>query len=194
LMRALDQRATQEDRVLTKHADPRIILEEGTFERDRDGNIIIKDMDVIMVPQGSDKEKIGYITWDGKLEAVGKQIERLTEQMLHITQVSRLLLNADKTQAQTGEAFRVQLFPSILKANHIQKSAEKAIRTTVRVAQKLAAQTSGRKFNPSPVTINWGVDLPSNKQSDTQAEVQLVEAGIQTSAQAAQKLKDEKKL
>jgi len=103
-------------------------------------------------------------------------------------------LNADKTQAQTGEAFKVQLFPSILKATHIQKSLEKPVRSTIRVAQKLAALSSGRKFNPSPVTIKWGVDLPSNNQSETQAEVQKVEAGIQTATQAAQKLEERNKL
>lgn len=194
LIRALDNRATQEDRVLSKHADPRIILEEGTFERDSDGNVVIRDLDVIMVPQGSDKEKLGYITWDGKLEAVGNQIDRLIEQQLHISQVSRLLLNADKTQAQTGEAFKVQLFPSILKATHIQKSMEAPIRTSVRVAQKLASVSGSRRFNPSPVTIKWGVDLPENIQSQTQAEVQKIESGIQTADEAKKKLEEQDQL
>ncbi len=194
LIRTLDQRATQEDRVLTKHADPRMILEEGTFERDANGNLIIEDIDVILVPQGSDKNQLGYITWDGKLEAVGNQIQRLIEQQLHITQVSRLLLNADSTQAQTGEAFKVQLFPSILKATQIQKSLEKPLRAMVSVAQKLSFSSStGRKFNPSPVVIKWGVDLPENTQSETQAEVQKVEAGIQTIEEAGRKL-DAKKI
>ena len=194
LIRTLDQRATQEDRVLTKHADPKLILEEGTFERDADGNLLIHETDVIMVPQGSDKDKLGYITWDGKLEAVDRQINRLVEQQLHITQVSRLLLNADKTQAQTGEAFKVQLFPSILKATTIQKSLEAPIRAAIRTAQKLANATSGRKFTPSPVKIKWGVDLPSNIQSDVQAEVQAVEAGLKTSQEARRALDEKKEL
>jgi CRISPR/Cas system CMR subunit Cmr4 (Cas7 group RAMP superfamily) len=194
LIRALDMRATQEDRVLTKHADPRIILEEGTFDRDVDGNVIIKDIDIIMVPQGSDKEKIGYLTWNGELEAVDKQIQRLIEQQLHITQVSRLLLNADKTQAQTGEAFKVQLFPSILKAEHIQTEMLKPILTTMRVAQKLSGKSGGRSFSPASIRVDWGVDLPENIQSKVQAEVQKVEAGIQTTEEAKKNLDDDKKL
>lgn len=187
LIEMLDRRTSQEDRVLTKHADPKLMLTEGMVERDENGNIIISDLDVILTREGTDKDQIGYIEWDGKLESVDLQLKRIVEWMLHITQTSRLLMNADATQAQTGLAVMAQLLPSIIKARQIQKSLENPLRTTVRVAQKLSSQT-GRNFTASPVNIEWGVELPTDLQAMVQAETMAVSAGIKTAEEAREKL------
>lgn len=183
LQRELDQRSTQEARVLTKHADPKLVLQEGTFETDENGNTVIRDLDILMIPEGQEKDKIGYMTWDAQLGPVQASIERLVEHQLHISQVSRLLLNADKTQAQTGLAVLAQLLPTLMKAEGIQRELEAPLRTTIRVAQKLSS-ASGRTFTPSPVKIDWGIKLPTDMQAVVQAQVMALQSGITTPEEA----------
>lgn len=195
LMAALDRRATQEDRVLAKHADPKLLLPAELIERDANGNPVVPvdKLDVIVTSPGQDKDKMGYLTWDGKLDHVREAKKWLVEMALHNTQVSRLLLNADNTQAQTGVAVMGQLLPSIIKAEQLQKEIEGPLRTMLRVAQK-RARVVGRNFAPSRVSIEWGINLPVDIQSLVQANVMMVQAGLKTPQEAKETIEVREKL
>lgn len=183
---ALDRRATQEDRVLSKHADPKLILDAGAIDRDERGNVILSDLDVILKPSGSDVEMLGYVTWDGKLDAVSSQIDRLTKSIYTSTGISTVFLAGAETQsrAETGLAFIGQILPTIFKVEGTQKELEGPMKDIARKIVKLA-NANGKKVPMSNLNIDsWGIRLPMDVQSMVNSEVQLVAAGIKTPQEA----------
>lgn len=184
---ALDERTTQENRILTKHADPKLLIRQDMVNENPDGSITIKDLDVLKIPVGTTlREAVGYAEFDGKLEHVDRSISRLRESMLIQTGVAPLLVGAGGPQdrAETGLAVVSKLLPTLFRVDGIQKELEGPLINALMGAQKLSS-VIGSSFTPSPVRIEeWGVKLPMDLQTIVATEIQQVQAEIKTPAEA----------
>ncbi len=180
--------------MLSKHAEPKLIIDENVIETDANGNIVISNLDVIIKPQGGDKDVLGYVTWDGKLDAVDRQKKALQRSMLSSTGTSPLLLATDgQDRAETGAAVVSKLLPTLFRVEGIQRELEKPLKDLIRRTMKLVAATSNRSLSISPVKIeDWGVKLPMDLQTIVQTEALQVQAGIKTPEEAKESIERKK--
>jgi hypothetical protein len=183
LLSAINDRITQIDYILWKHADPTAY---GPDIDDGSGNLRFGGK---YIPLTENDPTPGYMTWDGRLDAAFKELEYLLGLVFQISETpdwlfgTSLIGDGNKvggTSHTTNAAIKSRFMPILSKVNRIRAHVDKAIREAIYDAQllELFANRDNREFEPyEPIypTINWKSGIPKDEKEE--AEVMSLRTG-----------------
>jgi hypothetical protein len=154
---ALENRISQEDEVLEKHARPKLIVGPGLL--DNEGRVQLEDFDVIEIdPAVMEKAvKPEYLTWDMQINAIQHAIDKLEEYFFITTETSPASfgLERDGSQVESARALRFKAHRTVNKVEDRRDEWSDAIRAIFRIAQKMEEAKGTPEYAPSRVTIRW---------------------------------------
>jgi hypothetical protein len=184
---ALNNRLTKTDNILDKHSDPILMVPPGVL--DEKGQVRKKSLGVIEVGEG-DTGKPEYIVWDASLENAFKEIEKLTEYMYMIGEISPDILGMGQGMSDSGRALKFKLMRTIAKAARKKLYYNIAIKELVYVAQLLAKahsiQVDGVTLKGDAVVpeLEWADGLPMDNLEQVDLEIKKVDAGLRSKRDA----------
>ena len=119
-----------------------------------------------------------YMTWDGKLEAAEKQIDRLIELIFYISETSPAAFGMDKLSAQeSGAALKKRLMRTLAKVNRKKLYADPAIKDVLEIAQMLDVEWAGGSYEVERPTITWADGLPDDPKEEAEIVGMRVQNG-----------------
>ncbi len=175
LILALENRLSQEDEVLDKHARPKLIVGPGVLDEEAKTNLA--DFDVIEVePDILEKAvKPEYLTWDMQMGAIQHEIEKLEEYLFITSETSPASfgLERDGSQVESARALRFKAHRTINKVEDVRAEWEPAIQTIYRLAQELevaALEEDGSEdvYEVSPVLVDFGSAIVEDQKSEVE--------------------------
>ena len=120
-------------------------------------------------PVSADGKPPGYLTWDGRLEAAEKHIDRLIELLFYVSETSPAAFGLDKAAVtESGAALKKRLIRTLAKVNRKKIYADPAIKDVLEIAQKLDNEWSGASYTPERPTIKWEDGLPNDPKEETE--------------------------
>jgi len=193
---ALENRLSQEDEVLEKHARPKLIVGPGILNPDARSNLA--DFDVIEIePSILEKAiKPEYLTWDFQVQAIEHEIEKLEEYLFMTTETSPASfgLERDGSQVESARALRFKAHRTVNKVNDRRTAFARGIRNLFRIAQKmeLAALTAdgAETYKRGPVVITWPDPIIEDSDAEVQNYVSRKGAGLVSRVRAVADLDD----
>jgi hypothetical protein len=161
LFLAMENRLTQEDEILERHARPKLIVGPGVIGPDARANLA--DFDVIEIdPSVLERAvKPEYLTWDPKIDAVKHELETLMEFFFMTTETSLASFGMERSgsQVESARALRFKSHRTVSKVQDLRDKLSHAIKRMFRIAQKL--ELAGRAeegldaYKRSPILIQW---------------------------------------
>jgi hypothetical protein len=161
LILALDNRLSQEDEVLEKHARPKLIVGPGVL--DANARVNLADFDVIEIaPDILEKAiKPEYLTWDMQVSAIQHEIEKLEEYLFMTTETSPASfgLERDGSQVESARALRFKAHRTVNKVEDLRVAFDCAIRDLFELAQEMELRAREEDnldaFDPVRVRADW---------------------------------------
>ncbi len=157
LQNALNNRQTQLNDVLDKHADPPMYGDDSYM--DNNGNIVMTGGGGRYFPVVAGGTPPGYLEWQGHLGDVQIELERLYRAILDNTETAAALLGIDKGGTQSGRALMYKLIRSLCMAARKSVYMKNAIYMVVETAQKLKIVwingKEGAKSFEEPPRTEW---------------------------------------
>lgn len=154
--------------VLAKHTDPNMCGDPSCLQQDEKGNYILP-VGGAFFPYQEGSAKPEYLTWDGKLEAAEKQIDRLIELIFYISETSPAAFGMDKVSStESGTALKKRLMRTIAKVNRKKLYADPAIKDVIEIAQMLDVEWGGGKYEVERPTIEWADGLPDDPKEEAE--------------------------
>ena len=135
LQNALNNRQTQLNDVLDKHADPAMAGDASYL--DSNGNLTMSGGGGRFFPITPGEAPPIYLSWDGHLEDTQKEIKRIYTAILDNTETSPALLGKDDGGIQSGRALMYKLIRSLAMAARKAVYMKEAIVDIIITAQKL---------------------------------------------------------
>ncbi|WP_373892780.1 phage portal protein [Virgibacillus sp. CBA3643] len=176
----LNHRTTQVSNVLDIHADPAMWAVSSVF--DDDGNLKRKGNKVYEVDEdseGSVKEPMGYITWDGQLSANFKFIEDIIYKTLHyVSPLAPALYGMDSASQASGRAIQLKSWRTQCKITRSYQYWRTALKKVLYVAQQLQIISGEKSYTPEIPQIELSINMPVDLLENAQAEQLKVEAGL----------------
>ncbi len=183
VLAAINDRLTQIDYILWKHADPVAYgpeVNDGSSAMRFGGVYIPIQKDTDVVP--------GYMTWNSQLEGAFKELDYLLSLVFQLSETPQWLFGSNITQDKggtgtshsDGRAIKMRLLPIESKVDRIKLYLEPALRDVIWLAQELEvyANRGVTPFNPyAPVypTIQWNDPIPRDEKE--LAEIMLIRTG-----------------
>lgn len=206
LQNAINNRTTQLNDTLDKHADPSMYGPDAYL--DANGNLEMSGGGSRYFPVVEGMSPPGYLTWSGHLEEAHKEIMRLYASILENSEVSPALIGNDQGGIESGRALMYKLIRSICMAARKGIYMQNAIKELVRVAQKMRIVwiTGGGVDNPETytlpefddqlfsVSITTRSSIPTDRTVIIADVVKLIDANtltIETAVMIVSKLFDE---
>jgi hypothetical protein len=163
--------------VLAKHTDPNMCGDPVLLQQDEFGNYKLP-MGGKFFPYNEGGAKPEYLTWDGKLEAAEKQIDRLIELIFYISETSPAAFGMDKVSTtESGAALKKRLMRTIAKVNRKKMYADPAIKSALEIAQMMDVEWAGGNYEVEEPTITWEDGLPDDELEQAQVVGQRVKDG-----------------
>lgn len=192
LQNALNNRATQFNDILDKHADPSMygpdsyLDEYGNLEMSGGGSRYFPVVDGMTPP--------GYLTWTGHLLEAHKEIDRIYTAILENSEVSPALIGNDEGGIQSGRALMYKLIRSLCMASRKAVYMREAVKDLYRVAQKMRiVWVDGNgvdnpesydppEFNDQLIDVNVSVrsSIPTDRTATIDDVGKLVDKGLLT--------------
>ena len=182
----LNNRISRISRVLDKHESPKLILPPGLMQYDQEKEawfVKKEDLEAIEI----DPQELGggaaannlprYLTWDAQLEAAFKQIDRILEVAMMMSETSPDVFGLNKGGlAESGRALKFRLIRTLAKINRKKLYFDQALRNVFYAAQYLEAVHAG---GPDPETIDYRIDWRDGLPEDEleQAQVEQIRTG-----------------
>ena len=164
--------------VLAKHTDPNMYGDPSFLEQNEETGRYELSIGGTFFPTPAESNPPGYLTWDGKLEAAEKHIDRLLELLFYISETSPAAFGLDKhSVSESGAALKKRLIRTIAKVNRKKLYADAAIRKALTIAQMLDVEFCGAKYNPEVPSIDWQDGLPDDELEEATIAGQRVENG-----------------
>lgn len=135
LQNALNNRETQLNDVLDKHADPAMAGPDAYL--DENGNLPMSGGGGRYFPVGQGDDNPEYLEWGGHLQDSHREIERLYRAILANTETAAALLGMDEGGVQSGRALMYKLLRSLAMATRKATYMTQAIIDLTTIAQKL---------------------------------------------------------
>ena len=135
LQNALNNRETQLNDVLDKHADPPMYGPSDFL--DANGNLTMSGGGGRYFPVNGESKPPGYMEWGGHLEDCQKEIFRLYKAILDNTETSQSLTGEDSGGISSGRALMYKLIRSLCMAARKREYADQAIIDLIDTAQKM---------------------------------------------------------
>lgn len=190
---AINNRLTKTDNILDKHSDPILAVPSGVL--DENGNINKSAIGMFEMDNETG-QKPEYIVWNANLEAAEKQLDRLTELLMIVAEMAPDSLGLDNKNggvAESGRALKFKLLATIRKRNRKKIYYDQAIKDMLTVCQELSAvhgiTINGKRISePERPTIDWGTGIMRDETEEITNEIQRIDAGISTRADAIARL------
>lgn len=191
----LNVRFTRRAEILDKHSDPLIVgppeLQDEVGDVELGGN-----SKYIPLGQGERaQEVVTYVTWDGQLSAVEKEIDDLIRMFASVAMVdSQALLDvANGSVPASGRAIRLSQMRTQSRVKGKQTTFDRALREVISISTEMASvhgSTIGRiaAVPADSVVLDWSDGLPSDRIDDITEQQAMIDAGVQTRVRAAEVL------
>jgi len=196
LILALENRLTQEDEILERHARPKLIVGPGVL--DPEGRANLADFDVIEIdPSILEKAvKPEYLTWDPKIDAVKHQLETLLEFFFMTTETSPASFGMERSgsQVESARALRFKAHRTINKIEDLRDTLKRAIKALFRIGQKLElavrAEEGMESYERSAIHIHFPDPIIEDHTQDAQDYGALKANGLVSTKRAVADLFD----
>lgn len=186
----LNNRLTKTANILDKHSDPILAVPDGVL--DEQGNV--KKEALQMVELGEDGEVPQYIVWNASLDNAFKEIDKITEYLFMVSEISPDVLGMGKGSVESGRALKMRLIRTISKITRKQRYYTQGLQEVFEICQKLSVNNKGVgvTYMGKRVTSS-GVELVSIQFSDgvvndtieeLDAVVKRLDAGIMSKKSA----------
>lgn len=175
---AIDNRLTKVDNILDKHSDPILAVPPGVI--DDEGKINKEALGMFEVDNevpGFNKPE--YIVWNANLDAAEKEVDRLVDLLLTVSEISPASISInDKSggAAESGRALKFKLLSTIRKSKRKQRYYDQAMKDMLVTAQELA-QAAGVKVGDIDIS---GTERPKITWNDGVINDEVEESEIVT--------------
>ena len=181
-IQALEDRLTQLDYILLKHSDPVMYGPELQPNPGQPQGVTVGGK---YIPLRKEDATPGAITWDGKLEAVFKEIDYLISYIFQMSETPQWLFGTtisgggnaggSGTSHSDGAAIKARFMPILSKVKRIRNGYDKAIRDAIWACFELEKQHgsyTGKDIYPK---IHWKDGIPKNEKEE--AEIMAIRTG-----------------
>lgn len=194
LIYTINDRLTQIDYILWKHADPNsygpALADEG------DGAGLSMGGNYLEVTK--DDATPGYMTWDGQLSAAFTELETLIALVFQLSETPQWLFGTvlgDGNEGGTGTshtdsaALKTRFMPILSKVARIRQQYDRAIRDALYACQLVELEYSqDAAYEPTYPVIKWADGLPRNEKEEAEIEEIKINAGVQDRLSAIKRL------
>lgn len=190
IMLALENRLSQMDEVLDKHARPKLVVGPGLL--DEQGKLAMAEFDVIEVNPDVFEKAVtpSYLTWDMQAAGISSEIEKLEEYLFMTTETSPASfgLERDGSQVESARALRFKAHRTVNKVQDARRELAKGIRAMLRIAQDLELaerkKTRAAGYRPVGIEIRFGDPIVEDQTQEVQDYVMRKQAGLVSAARA----------
>lgn len=192
LQNALNNRETQLNDILDKHADPSMYGPDSYL--DEYGNLEMSGGGSRYFPVVEGMNPPGYLTWSGHLPDSHKEIERIYHAILENSEVSPALVGNDQGGIESGRALMYKLIRSLCMASRKSIYMKTAVSDVIRVTQKLRQVWIVGKGVDNPesyevpdfddvifkITVSSRSSIPTDRTAIINDVAKLVDSGLLT--------------
>ncbi len=178
LFSELNERLSQISEILSKHADPAMIVPQGTLVEGEDGQPQYRvGVDkVFEVMQGELEPK--YLTWDGQLEYAFRELEKVIDLILMKAEIPAVALGVGDagTSGSSGLAIKWRMNSLLAKINRKRQYYDKALKRIFTIAQMLEMDRRNKvDFEPFTPHVKFQDGLPKDEME--QATIMQIRTG-----------------
>lgn len=178
LFSELNERLSQISEILSKHADPAMIVPQGTLVEGEDGQPQYRvGVDkVFEVMQGELEPK--YLTWDGQLEYAFRELEKVIDIILMKAEIPAVALGVGDsgTSGSSGLAIKWRMNALLAKINRKRQYYDKALKRIFTIAQMLEMDRRSKvDFEPFKPHVKFQDGLPKDEME--QATIMQIRTG-----------------
>ena len=189
LMEALNNRITQIDRILDRHASPKLVGLPGMS--DPRGIVDAEALEFIEADSALFKDIPRYVTWDANLTSAFQEYEQLLLTLCRMTEISPAVFGINDGSGGTsdsGVALRMRFFGTERKSNRKKRYFDRRLKRVLRVALEMSAARLGTPAPEREPEIIWQDGLPQIYPEAVQTEATRVAAGLSSKISAIQRL------
>jgi hypothetical protein len=166
LFSELNTRLSQISEILSKHADPAMIVPQGTLVEDEQGQPAYRvGVDkVFEVMTGELEPK--YLTWNGQLEFAFREVDKIIDLILMKSEIPAVALGVGDagTSGSSGLAIKWRLNSLLAKINRKRQYYDKALKRIFTIAQLLEMDRKTKvEFKPFVPHIKFKDGLPEDE-------------------------------
>lgn len=192
LFDAVNNRLSKIEAILDKHADPNLVVPQGTL--DDDGNVQKSTGLVFEVPSEEGSTNLPrYLTWEGQLKACFDELEVLGDLIFKFSEISPAIFGQDKAGSiESGRAMRMRFIRTLAKMARKKQIWDPRLKRLLWVARMLGFKFLGWPEPPitpaKTVEIEWQDGLPVDQTEQVTIEVQRVQHGLTTREKSIRRL------
>ena len=151
----------QIQKILDKHANPSIKGPLTALQQDASGEYTFKMGNYFAMAPGED---VAYLTWDGNLEAAFKEIDKLIDQLLIISEMGSAFLSTNDSagRAASGTSLRLRMINPLTKAQRLIKPLDDKLKTALAEISKIGYTP----LEKEKIAIKWHDGLPNDPLED----------------------------
>jgi hypothetical protein len=166
LFSELNTRLSQISEILSKHADPAMIVPQGTLVEDENGQPAYRvGVDkVFEVMTGEMEPK--YLTWNGQLEYAFREVDKIIDLILMKAEIPAVALGVGDagTSGASGLAIKWRLNSLLAKINRKRQYYDKALKRIFTIAQMIEMDRKTTvDFKPFAPHIKFKDGLPEDE-------------------------------
>lgn len=163
LQASVNVRATQINRILNIHANPKLMLPESMQQKDTyTGEIIVRGLrdEVLFLDPEDYAHKPEYLTWDGQLEQAYKEIEQDIMAICTLAEISPMLIvHANQSFPESAVAYKMKLTPTL---NKVKRKSD----VMKRALQRLIWVLIVKLFQEGALDTTMAIDPDFNPDSE----------------------------
>ena len=136
----INNRLSQIAEILDKHADPALIVPQGTLVEGEDGSPQFRvGVDKVFEVMDNKEVKPEYVTWNGQLEYAFRELEKLLDLLLMSAEIPMVALGAGDsgTSGSSGLAIKWRMNSLLAKINRKRQYYDKGLKRVLLIAQLL---------------------------------------------------------
>lgn len=174
----INNRLSKIAEILDKHSDPAMAVPSGALGEDENGlPIFHAGRDKIFEVMDKSEVVPQYVTWDGKLDAAFKELERLVDLLLINAEIPPVALGKDTTgtSGTSGLSVKLRMNSLLAKVNRKRQYYDKGLKRVLLIAQLLEHAQSSDKLSYAVTTpiIRFKDGLPDDDmEQSTIAQIQ----------------------
>lgn len=181
IVHELERRVQRISSILDIHSRPALAGPDNMLTTDPETGEDVMRVGGRFFPIKKDEERPTYITWDGKLDASFKEMDKITDMLYAVTDLSPAAIgDFSRGVTPTGSAqFRRLLVRPLARTNRIRLRFDNPVKRAIRAASML--DVNGRIANATVVAlrqIGWQDGLPSDPREEAVIEQTRKNSGL----------------
>lgn len=199
LFDSFNQRLTELHDVISKHADPKLVLPEGVL--DRHGRVKSEDLGVIEIPTGAENGDVfRYLIWDGQLIPATGELKILEELIFKFSETSPAIFGSDKAGSiESGRAMKFRFQRTLAKIARKVRIWDPILKELIFLIHWMAAEMKAEITYPDGTTepvkpptrqaeLAWQNGLPLDIKEQIEIEALRVQNSLTSRVKAVQRL------